>query len=769
MTSTLQNGTDREESSAPQHSGDATSRRVASEHCPGIFLMTDSFETGGSERQFAALAQSLDPSSFRVHLGCLQNRGPFLEGLGQVSQFQLGGSLYGLQSIRTRFRLGRYLRASNIAIAHAFDFYTNLTLVPAARITRTPVVIGSQRQLGDLLSPAQSRAQREMFRWCDAVVCNSRAAALRLMQQGIPEAQVFVIGNGLPETYFAETAPALPRLAGRLRVGMVARMNTPAKNHWDFLRAAARIRAEFENSEFILVGDGPLREGLERKAQDLGLGNCTRFIGNRRDIPALLASLDVSVLPSSSESLSNAIIESMAAGVPVVANRVGGNSELVTEERGILVTPGDYQALGNAISTLLRDSSLRLQLGQNARMFAKANFTIDQMQKRHEDLYRELLVRKRWRPRMSFVEMGRPETQVRPPRVGIVAASLAYVGGQSVQADLLVQHWSRDSDVQTTLVPIDPPYPRGLKWVGRIPVLRTVVREPIFLIALWRGLKDADIAHVFSASYWSFLIAPLPAWLVARALGKKTLIHYHSGEARDHLRRFRTALPVLKRVDLLVVPSGYLVDVFREFGLTAKVVPNIVDMSQFSFRPRKPLRPHLVCTRGFHRYYSVDVVVRAFAEVQRSFPEARLDLVGSGPLEAEIRALVKELGIPGVNFAGVATRQQIGKFYDDADIFINASRLDNMPVSILEAFAAGTPVVSTAPEGMRYLVDHERTGLLSEIGDPTALARNVIRLLTDADLASRLAHNALEESRRYSWEAVRQQWLEVYYSLASST
>jgi glycosyltransferase involved in cell wall biosynthesis len=729
--------------------------------------MTNSFETGGSERQFAALAQSLEPVSFRVHLGCIRNVGAFLDGLGDVPTFGLGGSLYGLESFRTRFRLRRHLRALNVEIAHAFDFYTNLTLIPAARLARVPVAIGSHRQLGDLLTAAQFRAQLAMFRWCDAVVCNSRAAAEVLLKRGIEESHVVVIGNGLPDSCFAETVPALPRRPGLFRVGMIARMNTPAKNHRDFLRAAARIRTKFDNIEFILAGDGPLRESLEREAQDLELGSRIKFLGDRRDISAVLASLDVSVLPSSSESLSNVIIESMAAGVAVVANRLGGNPELLTRDRGVLVDPGDAEALANAIENLLRDSSLRMQLSQNAWRFAQANFTIEQMQRRHQELYAELLDRKRWRPRVRAFENGRREPQLRPLRVGIVAASLRYVGGQSVQADLLLQHWRNDAAVQARLVPIDPPFPHGLKWVGRIPGLRTIVREPFYLFALWRGLKEADVAHVFSASYWSFLIAPFPAALMARILGKKALIHYHSGEARDHLRRFRTAVPVLKLADLLVVPSGYLVDVFREFGLSPRVAPNIVDVSKFSFRVRKPLRPHLVCTRGFHRYYSVDVVVRAFAEVQKSFPEACLDLVGSGPLEAEIRALVSELAIPGINFAGVATREQIARFYDDADIFINASWLDNMPVSILEAFAAGTPVVSTAPEGIRYIVAHEETGLLSEIGDPAALAKNVIRILNDPDLASRLAENAHEESRRYSWGTVRQQWFDLYHSLTA--
>jgi glycosyltransferase involved in cell wall biosynthesis len=216
-----------------------------------------------------------------------------------------------------------------------------------------------------------------------------------------------------------------------------------------------------------------------------------------------------------------------------------------------------------------------------------------------------------------------------------------------------------------------------------------------------------------------------------------------------------------------VVPSGYLVDVLGEFGLAAQAIPNVVDVSKFRFRERKPLRPHMVCTRGFHPYYCVDVVVRAFAEVQKMFPDARLDLVGRGPVEAEIRSVVSQLKITGVEFKGVAPHAEIPKFYEDADVFINASRLDNMPVSILEAFAAGIPVITTEPEGMRYLVEHERTGLLSPVGDASALAQNVIRVLRDRELADQLVSNARLELSRYSWAAAREQWLGVYQALAA--
>jgi glycosyltransferase involved in cell wall biosynthesis len=350
-------------------------------------------------------------------------------------------------------------------------------------------------------------------------------------------------------------------------------------------------------------------------------------------------------------------------------------------------------------------------------------------------------------------------------RVAIVAPSLRYVGGQAVQGELLMRLWRDDTDVEMTFVAVDPPLPRLLAWAEGIPGLRTILREPIYFLHLWRGLRDVDIAHIFSASYWSFLLAPAPAWLFARLRGKRTLINYRSGEAREHMQRFRSAPFVLSRVDEIVTPSGYLVDVFREFGLKAVVVPNVVDLTQFHYRERKPLRPRLVCTRGFSTYYSVDVVVRTFALVAKSYPDATLDLVGGGPLEGDVRKLVADLQLSGVKFSGVASRDNIGKCYDDADIFINASWLDNMPVSIIEAFAAGTPIATTSPESIPYLVDNERTGLLSVVGDEKALAENVLRLLRDPELAARIAQNAYQESSKFTWQAVRGQWLNVYRGL----
>jgi glycosyltransferase involved in cell wall biosynthesis len=729
-----------------------------------VFLMINSLETGGTERQFVEIARALRGDRVPVHLGCVRNKGVFSEGLGELAEFRLGGSLYGLQSLRSRWRLQQHLRKLDVAVAHSFDFYANLTLIPAAKLAGIPVVIGSHRQLGDLLSAAQFRAQLAVFRLCDRVVCNSRAAARRLTQAGLPDRKVVVIGNALLPEAFAEATPALARVEGIVRIGMIARMNAEYKNHRGFLRAAKRMSDRFSGVEFVLVGDGPLRVDLEREVSELGLQGRVQFLGDRRDISAVLRSLDVSVVPSASESLSNVMLESMAAGVPVVAAAVGGNSEIGGDGRALLIPTNDEQALAGAFARMVEDAGLRCAMKHEAQIFARSNFNVERVCRQYEELYAEALAGRRERSasRREDRSLRRSDSRI---RVAFVAPSLRYVGGQAVQADLLLRNWRGDPDVDASFVAVDPSFPFGLRWAERVPGLRTLLREPLYAWKLWKGLKDADVAHIFSASYSSFLLAPLPAWLVARIEGKKTLINYRSGEARDHLRRSWIARRVLRGTDGLVVPSGYLVEVFREFDLEGEVVPNIIDLSQFHYRVRRPLRPHLICTRGFHSYYGIDVVVQAFAEVQKAYPAAQLDLVGGGAIEGSIRELVRQLSLSGVNFMGVASRQKIGAAYDRADIFVNASNLDNMPVSVLEAFAAGTPVVTTDPEGMKYIVSHGRTGLLSRPGDATALAENVLRILREPELAAGLAQNAFEESSRYRWAVVREQWLGVYARL----
>ena len=355
-----------------------------------------------------------------------------------------------------------------------------------------------------------------------------------------------------------------------------------------------------------------------------------------------------------------------------------------------------------------------------------------------------------------------------PLRLVLVGPSLRYLlGGQEVQLDQLARDWSADEAVAVTLVPCQSPLPRMIQWVASIPLLRTLVRLPFYLATLWRATKESEIVHAFSGSYSSFLIATLPPLVVAQALQKKTVVHYHSRKALEHLRDSATARFALRRTDCVVVPSAYLANTFGQFGICARIVPNTVPLTVFAFRQRTPLRPLLLCTRNFYYYCGLDLAVRAFAVVKRTFPDARLCLVGSGQEEKTLRNLVQQLDLAGVEFVGPIERCRIPAIYAESDILLNASREDNAPVSILEAFASGLPVVSSNAGGIPYLVKHESTGLLCEVGDWQALANNVVRVLQDGNLAQFLAHNAYQAAEQYGWEAVRQRWLEVYDSIRS--
>src|SRR4051812_29629309 len=214
--------------------------------------------------------------------------------------------------------------------------------------------------------------------------------------------------------------------------------------------------------------------------------------------------------------------------------------------------------------------------------------------------------------------------------IAIVAPSMGILGGQAVQASRLLRSWRDDPDIHAWLVPINPVPPGPLAALTRIKYVRTLATQFCYWPSLLRELRRADVVHVFSASYFSFLLAPLPAVLIARLLGKPVVMNYRSGEAPDHLRRSAIARSTLRSVDWNAVPSRFLQDVFARFGITAEIVPNIVDVERFRFRCRERLEPRLLSTRNFETLYNLPCTLRAFRLVQDRFPDAQMTLVGAG-------------------------------------------------------------------------------------------------------------------------------------------
>ena len=270
----------------------------------------------------------------------------------------------------------------------------------------------------------------------------------------------------------------------------------------------------------------------------------------------------------------------------------------------------------------------------------------------------------------------------------------------------------------------------------------------------------------FPASYLSFLLAPLPAVLVARLLRKPVVLNYRSGEAPDHLRRSRLARFVLHGVEVNVVPSTFLQDVFARFEIPAEIIPNIVDLGLFAFRDRVDLRPRLLCTRNFEPMYNVSCTLRAFELVQAKYPDATLTLVGAGSQAEALRQQVAAGRLRNVHFAGAVAPSEMWRYYADTDIYIQTPEIDNMPTSVLEAFSSGCPVVSTSAGGVPAILEDGVHGFLVPCGDHSAAADRVLKLLAAPQMARHVAAQARETCERYRWSAVRADWLDLYRRLA---
>jgi glycosyltransferase involved in cell wall biosynthesis len=352
-----------------------------------------------------------------------------------------------------------------------------------------------------------------------------------------------------------------------------------------------------------------------------------------------------------------------------------------------------------------------------------------------------------------------------PLRVALVATSPDILGGHAVQA-LALARGLADEGCDVRFVPINPRFPRALAWARGVPGLRTLLNQGIYLPSLV-ALREADLVHVFSASYWSFLLAPAPALLVARACGKPVVLHYHSGEAEDHLSHWGPLVhPWLRLADRIVVPSRYLREVFGRHGYDALQIPNVIDPRHFGFRERWGLRPRLVSVRNLEKHYGVDTILRAFALVRAQWPNASLTVAGQGSQEQPLRRLAAELGDTGIRFVGRVEPGRMPALLDTAEIMLNASLVDNQPVTLLEAMAAGLPVVTSAAGDIPSLVRDGETGRLVPARDPAAMARAVGDLLAHPVAAARIVRRARHEVERYTWARVRCDWMELYAQAA---
>jgi len=380
-----------------------------------IAIVLTSFDRGGTERQMTELIRRLDPLRFAVHAVCFRREGPWLarvdEKAASVVDFPLG-TLRSAHAARQFVRLARWFARHRIAVVHACDMYANLFALPAAALARVPVRTGSRRGIVQPSgTPGLLRLQALGYRLAHKVIANSEAAAAVLRHEGVPADRVAVIANGID----LESLPAAEHRRSIRTITTVANLRR-GKGHDVLLHAAAGVLQRHPDLTFQLVGDGPLRASLEALAASLGIANRVRFLGHRDDVAAILRASDLFAFPSLMEAFPNGVMEAMAAGLPVVATRVGGIPELIEDGRtGLLVPANDAAAMRAGIERLLASAGEAGMLATAAREQIARRYSFDWMVSAFERLWLEQLARRG----MAEAKVLGDARQDEPSRVGV--------------------------------------------------------------------------------------------------------------------------------------------------------------------------------------------------------------------------------------------------------------------------------------------------------------------------------------------------------------
>jgi len=375
-----------------------------------ILYFIEALGLGGTEIQLCELLKHLNGEKYQPIVACIHSRGPLLQAISslgvRIVEFGSGGRISGVWGLSLVFRLSRFLKRERISVLHAYLLPTYVLGMLAASLAGTPVKIMSERNVDYY---EKKRYRRRRFKvaghiaqqLANVIIVNAEAIKRYIIEQhGTPASKIHIVYNGVAFERFdvdnnvqaMKDELGLPLTAPVL--GIVASLQ-PKKDHRTFFEALRIVIDKAPVVQTLVIGDGPLKNELQKRVSELGISSNVRFLGIRRDVPSLLALVDIVVLSSKREGCPNAIMEAMAARKPVVATDVGGVSELVVNgETGLVVSPQNPERLAQGILFLLHNRNKANAMGRAARKRVEQHFSASRMVDKTEELYEELLVSK---------------------------------------------------------------------------------------------------------------------------------------------------------------------------------------------------------------------------------------------------------------------------------------------------------------------------------------------------------------------------------------
>lgn len=527
----------------------------------------------------------------------------------------------------------------------------------------------------------------------------------------------------------------------------------------ELIKSMVKVRAEVPNARLIVVGEGDGLASYQQIAYEAGLKDDVAFVGHKShaELAAYYAAADVAVLPSTNktEGFGMVLVEASACGTPVIGANIGGIPFAIKEnETGLLVPPRDEQALAKAIVTVLTDTALAKKLGDGGAARSKALFD--------------------WHTLAEKTDAALT-LATKPGIVHVAGYYPPHLGGMEKVAQALAERTAADgydTQVLTADIPKADPAPAGSNMsVRRLPAFEFAHTPiaPSFIPAIFTIPRQSIIhLHLAQAFY------PELVWLVSKVRGIPYIVHFHldlmpSGKLGRLFLLYKSV--VIKRV----IRSAAKVAVFsteqqhfieQTYGVPAKriaVIPNGVD-DEFFAKPKqyKNKKQFTILYAGrLSSQKRVDRLVGAMPKLERN---ARLVIVGDGELRGELEQQVAALGLSNVAFEGYKTPRELRDYFAKADVFAIPSDREGMPLVVLEAMAAGLPIVGANVTGIRELVGG--VGMLVNDPSPASFAESLAAVLAVPAELEQLSKKSVDTARTYTWSRVLADFKKVYTEVA---
>lgn len=738
-------------------------------------FVTGSLAHGGAEQHSVALVNRLAERGHACHLASVKEPSALLDRLrpGRGGTVQCLGAARYLDRRAISDLAATVARIAPSAIV-AQNPYALLYASAARALARSPAPMVTVFHSNRLLGPKewlQMAAYRPLY-WaaaCTVFVCEAQRR--HWMRRGVRSRRNEVIHNGVDLRAFDPGAvPEPARLALRQALGLraedyvvgVTAALRPEKNHVLLVDALAELRRRGIRARALLIGDGPARPAIEERARALGVSALVSITGFLPDVRAHVLACDTMALPSLSEALPLAALESLALGKPLVHSAVGGAAEVVSPGvNGYLFPSGDSAELADRLAELA-DPALRSRMGEQARRIAVARFSQNAMVTHYERLLREVEQR---------APARRHPSAARAPGVLLLGPGLQAVSGVSSHLRaLLGSALGETFELAHFQVGSEGSHAGPLRRLARL------AASPL---ALARAIRrnHAAIVHVNTSLNAGAFWRDFAYVLVARASGARVVYQVHGGKLPQSFAGGLWPLDALLRwalrqAHLIVVLARSELDAYRRFlpGRRIELVPNAVAgiaPPRAAAGADSPLRllylGRLAAGKGLRE------LLHALARLQQAEPVvARLAVAGSGPELDSLAALARDLGLAAaVRFCGVVRGESKSQLLGESDVFVLPSEAEGMPCALIEAMAAGLPVVATRVGAIPDLVADGVHGVLVPARDPAALADALRLLAGDRARLARMGEAARARAREVcSIERIAGRFGEIYGELA---